>query len=205
MQAKNGNIIVTIIVCSAILLIAGIAGYVNIKDTIPVVPDVQAIVDTAVAGIVIPVVPTAEEVAALINIPKQGDTFLGVRTEKQEIAEELALEEMTDDDFIEDLAEELTSSCGDIDIEEEDIYDIRVVDTEFSGFSSYEPTTDLDGNVELELKVYFYNDGDDDEDEKAKIKVVFNVVDLEYDENYDDAEVDNYNFDFIKAYGDLDC
>jgi len=164
-----------------------------------------------------PSVPTAAEIASLITVPAapeaqagSGDTNLGVRDEKKALAKKLVLEEIEDEDFREDLADYLTyNSDGEIDIQEDDITNIVIKDIDFSGFDLnlgnivYE---DTDGIVEIEMKVYFNNDGDDDEAEKVKVYVEFNVVDLVYDDNYEDAEVDGYvSLNLLRCYGDLDC
>jgi len=169
---------------------------------IPVMPTSDAIATSILAGIVI---PSAEDISSLIDIPVQEDTHLGVRTAKQNIAEELVLSEIQDDDFLENLADYLTNECGGIDIEDDDITNIVVKETEFLGFAANAPTWDEAGTIELEVKVYFNNDGDDDEAEKVKILISFDVDKLVYDDNYEDAEVDKYGFDLLKTYGDLAC
>ncbi len=65
---------------------------------------------------------------------------------------------------------------------------------------SYETDVDVDeGMVEFDrVKVYFYIDDDDDETYKARLNDFFVVVDdLDYDDDYDDAEVDESYLDLL--------
>jgi hypothetical protein len=184
----------------SILCLLGVVGLLYVVMTIEI-PEAP----------VIPVIPTAAEVAVEVNklivIPElpSVETHLGVRGEKILIAEDLVAEEMDDRDFKEDVADLLTDDCDDVDIERRDITDIRIKEADYLGFSSNMPTSDESGTILYELKIYFDNDGDEDEAEKALIEVRFYVTDLDYDDNYDDAEVDGIDMDFIKGYGDLDC
>ncbi len=61
---------------------------------------------------------------------------------------------------------------------------------------------DEEANVEVDLKVYYYIDGDEDEDEKALFKgIVFTVTDLDEDEDFEDAEVEDWeSFEVAKVY-----
>lgn len=196
MQANQAGVIWTTIICTLVLLIAG--GFITsgINSNLEKISEID--------------VPTAEDIAAAITIPEitvpeAQDTFLGVKSEKKVIAEALVLEEIADDDFREDLAEFLTDNSNDaIDIDENDITDIVVKDTDFSGFSINHD--DETGTVEIEMKVYFDNDGDDDEAEKVRVTVKFDVTDLVYNDDYEDAEVDNWDVMTLdKCYGELVC
>jgi len=202
-QANNGWIVFMLSVVLVVSILAPVLMTRQIVANIPEVnvPTADEIANAAIAKLDI---PSSEAIAALI--PEGQDTYLGVRDAKKDIAESLALAEMEDEDFLDDLADFLTDECDDIDIEAEDITNIIVKETEFSGFMTSMPTWDNSGTVELELKVYFDNDGDDDEAERVKVQADFEVVDLIYDDNYEDAEVDEYNFDLLKVYGDnLSC
>ena len=62
-----------------------------------------------------------------------------------------------------------------------------------------------DADIDAEIKVWFFLDGDDDDEdrEKAKFEVSLEVIDLEVDDDFDDAEIDDYdeeNFEFVKFY-----
>lgn len=198
MQASNGSIIASVIICAAILLIAQVLMTPDISEI--EMPTNEGIATAVLAGVDI---PTAQDIADKIDIPEAKDTFLGVKSEKKVIAEELALDELNDDDLIEKLAGILSSKCGDIDIEDEDITNIKVLDTDFSGFNINH--NDKTGTTLLELKVYFDNDGDDEEQGTAKVLIKFYIVNLDYNDNYEDAEVNDYDIIFDKAYGDLVC
>ena len=198
MQASNGSIITSVIICAAILLIAQVLMTPDISEI--EMPTNEGIATAVLAGVDI---PTAQDIADKIDIPEAKDTFLGVKSEKKVIAEELALDELNDDDLIEKLAGILSSKCGDIDIEDEDITNIKVLDTDFSVFNINH--NDKTGTTLLELKVYFDNDGDDEEQGTAKVLIKFYIVNLDYNDNYEDAEVNDYDTIFDKAYGDLVC
>ncbi len=157
----------------------------------------------------IPPVPTAEEIAAAIVVPEvvvpEVVTHLSVRAEKIEVAKDLIVDEMNDRDFKEDVSELLTDECDDIDIERRDINDIKIKEVNYEWFNENMPVWDEDGTIVYELKIYFDNDGDEDEAGKALIEANFYITDLDYDDDYEDAEVDSYDLDFIKAYGDIEC
>ena len=79
-------------------------------------------------------------------------------------------------------------------IDYKDIEDINVrdIDVDVSGDEA---------TVEIEFKVYVSNFGDEDEEERARLSVIFNIDDLDEDEDYEDAEVDSMeDFELIKFY-----
>lgn len=116
------------------------------------------------------------------------DTFLSTRNEAKKVAEDLALEEIEENDFVEDLVDFIIYETEAEDFDEDDVTEISVRDVDVY-LTFYETA-----NVEVEMKVYFNNFGDNDEEEHARVLVNFNVEDLVYDDDYEDAEVDNYSF-----------
>jgi hypothetical protein len=198
MQKKiNWTLIISVISLAAVLSLAYMVTTID-------VPTASEIAEQ-IPPVVIPIPPTAQEIADLIKVPDSKETHLSVRSEKIKIAEDLIEEEMQDRDFKEDVAELLTDECDDIDVERRDITDMKIKETDYSWFSENWPVNDEDGTVIHEIKIYFDNDGDSDEAGKALIEASFYVTDLDYDDDYEDAEVDSYDLDFIKAYGDLEC
>ena len=118
-------------------------------------------------------------------------TYSGrVEEQKKAVAEDIATNDLDDRDFLEDLAEYIEDETDAFNIEREDITDISVrdVDVDVSGDSA---------DVEFEAKVYFNNFGDEDEGEWVRVIFVIEIVDLDYDDDYEDAEVDNYSFEEV--------
>lgn len=58
---------------------------------------------------------------------------------------------------------------------------------------------DVDDNeVTLDLKVYYFLDGDEDETEKARLEEFVVVIDdLDFDDDFEDAEVDEDYLDSL--------
>jgi len=143
--------------------------------------------------------PTAEEIANLVNVPitdnqKVDDIYDEIfKVDKEEsIAEDLALDELNTKDFKREVARKLVHEGEDV----EDYHDIdRIVvkDSEVD-------VVGTDGTVTLELKVYYVLDGDEEETARARLKAEFEVVDLDEDDNYEDAEVDDYELEVVKVY-----
>ena len=109
-------------------------------------------------------------------------------------AEEMALAEMDSRDFkkaVCDALENYAEDPQDID-SYKDITEIKVMDS------------DVDGdNVTLEVKVYYFLDGDEEETEKARIEFTITIDELDYDEEFSEAEVNgNYldNLEVMKVY-----
>ena len=135
------------------------------------------------AAIDMPVFPTTEELAALIPAQIKPDTFYSVRDEKQTEADRLATDEFDERDFRDDLAERISDSCDGTDIDRNDITSISIRE------SDYRTMFDT-VRVTYELKVYFDNFGDDEETEWARVEVEVRVTDLDWDDDFEDAEVD---------------
>lgn len=152
--------------------------------------------------------PTASEIAAAIIIPTMSGN-LSIDNDKidaiydeilrddnaEEIAEQLALDEIDTKDFEKDLVSFLETEIDIIeDIDYKDIVEIVIkdIDTVVIGDKA---------TVEIEFKVYVANYGDKDEEERARVSVVFDIVDLDEDDDYEDAEVYGYDtFNLIRFY-----
>ena len=181
---------------SALLLVLGSFTYLQSEEPEPTdMSGLAGIIATQVKNDIAlntPTYPTAAEIAALIvvEVPDMPDTTPSIRDEKKTEAEQLATEELNDRDFKEYLAGYLNSNCDGTDIDRHDITDVDVRDKEYSGFSSF--IGDSTGTIEFELKVYYNNFGDDDEQETARVTVEFDVEGLDFDDDFEDAEVVKY-------------
>ena len=164
------------------------------------VPSANAIAASVLAGVTI---PTAEEISNAIvipdypEIPESKDTTVSIRDDKDDLAEELATDELDTKDFKRELVDQMNTH-PDINIEDyKDIETIVVKDVDVNGLGDTR-------FVKFELKVSYFNDGDDDEDdlEKSKVEVTLRVTDLDRDDDYEDAEVDNsiFGYNFVKIY-----
>ena len=107
-------------------------------------------------------------------------------------AEELARDEMDTKDFLREVFDELEDEGVDIE-SYKDITDLRVIDSETS-------VSGDSAEVTLEVKVYYFLDGDEEEEEKARITATFDIEDLDPEEGYEDAEVDDFEVEVEKIY-----
>jgi len=199
-----------VLVCSILLLLGGLfvlPGSLekrvikNLPDApkIPSVPSADEIADEVVERITL---PTSEEIADLVDVPEPSDTAFSVKEEKEELAEQLALDELEDEDFKEWLVDELLETDEIEDIDEDDITKIDIRDLEVTHLALF--PNDETAIVEIKAKVYFNNYGDDDENEVVRVYFEFEVEDLDFDEDYEDAEVTDYgNYELLKCYNDL--
>jgi len=188
---SNASVIFTTIIATLILLL-------GMYVSVGLYPEAQEpqVID----------VPTAAEIAALIVIPTidsnpsldnskidaiYDDIFRDENAE--DVAEELALDEIDSKDFKIDLADFLDGNNS-LEIDYKDIIEINVRDIDVN-------VTGDTATVKVEFKVYVANYGDEDEEEKARVSVIFDVIDLEEDDDYEDAEVSNTReFTLIKFY-----
>jgi len=110
-------------------------------------------------------------------------------------AEELAIDELNTKDFKKDLADFLESEIEEIeDIDYKDIVEISVRDVD-------SVVSNDEAEVTIEFKAYVNNYGDEDEEEKARVEVTFYVSDLDPDEDFEDAEVNNWSdLELIRFY-----
>ena len=177
----------SIFIVGIVLLAAGFFAVTAIKNAIPEVPEIvipevptaEEVSALVLAGVTI---PTAAEIAAEIDVP---DTILSVRDEKEVIAEDLATDELDDRDVRDLIVDEL-NECDDTDVERKDITSIDVKDSDVRTRGDH-------ATVVLELKVYFDNYGD--EAESARVDLEFDVEDLDRDDDYEDAEVVDFSVD----------
>ena len=184
MQSSQKPVIWTVIIATVVLLLGAYMMSNSVKNAMPETPDV----------------PTAAEVAALVVIPEtvipeQYVTGPQVTDTKKEVAYQLALDEMDDDDFREAVMDEINSDIGNgyryIDDEDDMVFVVKDLDED-------ETEVDLRGSegarVTLEFVVYFLEDGENDECGKARMQVQFRVSDLDRDNDYEDAEVTDTNY-----------
>ena len=146
--------------------------------------------------------PSAEEIASAIVIPaadlsKLDEVHNEIFEEDavEEIALNLALDELDSRDFKEELAEFL----------EDEIVEVDGIDyTDIESFSIRDSDVDVEGEdaeVYVEFKVYVSNYGDEDEEERARLSVYFEIEDLDEDESYEDAEVSDWeDLELIRFY-----
>jgi len=112
-----------------------------------------------------------------------------------EKAKELVIDEVEDNDFEESIFDKLFISIeSKTDIEDEDdITQIVVKDIDVTGIGKTR-------TVEVDAKVYYFIDGDKEETEKARITAIFEVTNLDVDEEYDDAKVELVSLTIDKVY-----
>jgi len=171
-----------VILISALLLVAGCLVGLAINKTEVIEIEKPVITEKVVEVCGIDCCPA-------IEMP---DTFLSVKAEKKAIAEDVATAELSDKDLKEFLADEINEAL-DIDLDRKDILfiDIRDVDVDLSRETA---------TVEFTAKITVNDDGDE-EVVKADFSVF--VTDLVYDDNYEDAEVDDFgNFELVRCYND---
>ncbi len=200
MQANQTTVIWTVVIAAAIMLVVGFWGVSSINKNLQLataeLPTEEGIANAVLAGVVIPTVPTAAEIAALIQVPEANPTDWSVEGALEAESENLIREEMDDNDFKEELAKLLDLHPG-IDIDEHDIgeYDFR----------DFDHDVDVDGEsntVKVEFKVDFENYGD--ETETARVIVWFSLTELDFSDDFEDAEIsDGYQWKVVRFYGDL--
>ncbi len=181
MQANNGSIIATVIICSVVLLAFGIYGV----NQIPDVPTV--------------IIPTAADIAALIVIPaapvidtdkidKIYDSLDAGTIYVNEPIPEDAIEYARDSDNIdEDDFLELLSDIVGIDEDYLVINSLIIKDEEVTvkNRDALE-----DGNVKVEgfLKIRYHDEDDNDDTEVVYVVVTADITDLYDEENDQDVE-----------------
>jgi len=212
-QANNGSIIATIVVCAVLL---GLLMFASQPEAV--------------------VVPTASEIAALISIPTaltapaapavvpemNKTTFPNYVLDKDDYeedlmekeAERLVMTELNSRDFkkgLRDKIQTVIEALSDTDNEQEgleienykDIEDIYSIDMKDA--TAFNVDED-DGNatVEVEFKVRYILDDDEDLIGKARITVTYAVDELVIDDDFEDAEVDeDFTLDESYLYEDL--
>lgn len=178
-QAKNGTIIATIAICTAIMLGALFAGINSIE-----IPEQQEIV-----------VPTAAEIAALVNVSvpvvdnsdvledilDQVDTRTDVSKKDKNNAIEFAEDELSDRDF-----KELIEDIVEID---EDDFNIKDVDTRDSEVTTGSEDDNEDGNFKVQQFIRVkYRDIDASDADVVYVVLTAEITDLYDDENDQEVE-----------------
>jgi hypothetical protein len=193
---SNKNVIWTVAIGIIVLLAIGamyVSNNAQIKEVKDLAKESNDKVDSAVANVNSAVtalqntpqatvnVPTAKEIAAEIDLP---DTDYSVRADKKSLAISLASDEFNTRDFKSELVTELNSELElsyPNKLVRSDISSVSIRDTETS--VSWYGTT---ANVDFVIKVVFDYYGDD---ETAKVRVHCHATDLDYDNDYEDADV----------------
>ena len=162
----------------------------NIPTSVPgVVPIAEdAVIDeTVVDGVV---VEETEDVTDNYVITK--DDFEESETESEAL--ELATESIESRDFKKAVYDLLVNDTGlntiaIVNIDDyKDITEIDVLDIDFNGKKK----------VTFELKVYYFLDGDDDETARARLdEFTILINDLDFDDDFEDAEVDDSYMDTL--------
>jgi len=205
-QTTQANVVQWINLVLVILLIIGGLVYIPNLAT-------NDDVSKAVESIEIPEVdvPTAAEIAVLVNVPtvdvSETTTIFSVKEDKEKLAEDLARKELDDNDFLEWLAEELIDELDglgitlDEDFDEDNINSISIKDVEVTGIG-FDVERDESATVDFVARVYI-----DDEGDKESVRVEFSidVDELVYDDDYEDAEVDEDfgDLEITKCYNDF--
>jgi hypothetical protein len=114
---------------------------------------------------------------------------------KEVIAENLVLDEIDSKDFL----KAILGVLNDEDYENGSIEDYKDIEVYYSDVEKTNVTKDS-ATVEVTVKVRYFNDGDDEDDEKAKLTAIFEVEDLDEDEDYEDAEAFLEDLSIVKIY-----
>jgi len=187
MQANQKSVIWTVVIATVLLLVAGFFAVSSINNAIvsSEIPTAEAISAAVLAGIVIPDMPELPD-----YMLSQDEYELKVTEDK---AVELALDEVdmsksfrwfimdTLNDYEGDNFEDVNvTNYKDI----EEIYSVKVEKVNVTGESAV---------VEIEFKVKYFNDGEFDEEEDelelARLLATITVEYLDFDDDFEDAEV----------------
>jgi len=181
MQASNGLIITAITVSAIVLFICGLFMMGSVKNAMPEVPE-----------IVIPAIPTAAEIATLVNIPTTE-----VDNTKTDQVWELIFGSC-EDDIIEVAESDVKDEVSESDLKEyieDNIANVDKLTIKIVGLD--------DDKTETEVKELGYCEvgtvemGDDEDDKSA-------VVTLVYDFTYEDKDSDDIHKDTITVTGTVD-
>lgn len=204
MNVDQKPVIWTVVVASIILLIAGFIAVLSINSNLALatqalnnidVPTTEAVVSGILAGIVIPEIVQPEFPEYMLSEDEYESNLIEAK------AEELALEEVDmSKSFREFIMKALNNESGECIVDNcrasvddykdiEEIYSVKVKDVN---------VTEETAVVKIEFKVKYFNDGDFDEDEedleRAKLLVRIKIKDLVFDDDFEDAEVDEESF-----------
>ena len=160
---------------------------------------IQSIVSQEISNIQVDT-PTAEEIVSAMgetDNEKIAEIYNEIFKEDriEEKAKDLVLLEIETKKFKKDLInflEEEIEEIKDVDYKDVKQISVRDIDVVVDGENA---------EVTTELKVTINNYGDEDETEKARVEVTFNVEELDPDENFEDAEVEDWsNFELTRFY-----
>lgn len=216
-KQSNGLMWTLVVICCLGLLSSGLgyfalAGMSDIKVPTPQITD-QDKLDIAngaaqlvIANLPEPVVPVTPVVPEVDSVDTSSDSYILNKEEFEDEATEakaveLATAELDSRDFKKAVYEALLIAYGCEEVDEEevcsgvdidsykDITEIKVMDS------------DVDGNeVTFDVKVYYFLDGDEDETQKARLVKFTIVIDnLDFDDDFEDAEVDEDYLDTISV------
>jgi len=205
-KQSNGLMWTLVVICCLGLLSSGLgyfalAGMSDIKVPTPQITD-QDKLDIAngaaqlvIANLPEPVVPVTPVVPEVDSVDTSSDSYILNKEEFEDEATEakaveLATAELDSRDFKKAIFEALQEFEDEVEIDSyKDITEIRVMDS------------DVDGNeVTFDVKVYYFLDGDEDETQKARLVKFTIVIDnLDFDDDFEDAEVDEDYLDTISV------
>ncbi len=208
MQADQKPVIWTVVIASIVLLVAGIFAVASVNSSIALNTQVLSNIEF----------PTAAAIAGLITIPEivqpEFPDYMLSEDEYEENlmeaeAEKLALAELDSKEFRERLLglinAEILANGNDIEQENleiesykdiEDVYSVDVEDVAIFGVNK--------ARVEINFKVKYVLDDDEDLVGKARVTITYKVIELDVDDEFEDAEVkENFTLNDIYLYENL--
>ena len=210
MNVNNTPVIVTVVIAAVVMLLAGFFAVGSINKNLQLataeLPTEEGIANAVIAGVNIPTISEtlAQDIADLIEVPDQHDTWYSVLDYQDALALELATKHLEDDDFREELADYLLNDGDaddigqylDSDFDEDEIGKIVVIKADEDNFWWFMSDTRA---VEFTTRITVDADGDSAD---IKVKITMYVDDLDRSDDYEDAEVRDgfYNFDFVRCY-----
>lgn len=185
MQAKNGSIIITVIICA--VLLGGLMIYSQ--------PSAPATAAEIAALVVIPEIPAqvdnSAEIAEILDAV--GWDSDDIKRRDRVRAENLAADEIDEEDF-----KELLADLLDIDEDDFNIVDLDVKDTEVTA-TSEDAYDNGDVTVEGFLRIE-YRDVDESDNDVVYVVVTADITDLKDEDNDQDVDYSmrevTRNFDF---------
>ena len=207
MQANNGNIITTIIVCA--ILLGGLIFIIQPEAVdVPTASEIAALIS-------VPAVPVAPAIVPETNQSTFPDYMLDKDAYEEELqedeAEKLVMAELNSKDFRLELLKAIDTANDvgiGVDTEQEglkidsyrdfeDVYAVDVDEVEVD---------DEDAEVTVIFKVQYILDDDEDLIGKARVTVIYGVEELVVDDDFEDAEtieIDEIDFTVNHIYSNL--
>lgn len=195
---ENNTLLGILVTCLAVSLfitysmIGGITVVAEVPEVdltgIVTAEQVNAIVNTAVAGIVIPSsTTTIVEGEAVPSVDYSGEYVLTKEEFEDEAIEAEALRLATESVESRDFKKAVYDALVLYEVSIESYKDI----TEIVNVDDADVKGKKNNKVEFDLKVYYFIEGDEDEAYKSRLDDFTIVVDdLDFDEDFEDAEVD---------------